>query len=396
MCAVKDSYRHFMIHRLQQQKIKINRHIASIEIYEHRYEKSIKTAVKFLVFLKKALVPKIKDTLNLTQHALLYLTEEIITDDVVEFLSEIQVAQKQVRDEDLLKQISTPVLVRTVELKIPGYARHISCLTSDLFWVSQWHNNTSNVILKNTEGDTLHQLTKRLPYSRRNIINGAHTVNNQGELIYVDTEKNIFKFSTDNKTRSLLIKGTDFGEWGARCVYYSAIKGDLLVGLLNHEKAGKVNRYRITNQHIQTIQQNNTGQGLYSYPSYPTENCNEDVIVSDSLRGVVVTDRKGKHGFSYTRHPSGSRLSPNGICTDALSHLLVCDGNTHTVQIIDKDGYFLTQILTKEQGIYRPHSLCYDNKTNLLWVGSWNENTLCIYKYIKRKSCETGAGEGYL
>ncbi|XP_062587336.1 uncharacterized protein LOC134248975 [Saccostrea cucullata] len=102
-----------------------------------------------------------------------------------------------------------------------------------------------------------------------------------------------------------------------------------------------VNRYNYEGQQIQKIQHNNNGQQLYNDPNYITENIIGDVIVSDYWRGVVVTDRGGRHRFSYTGPPSGSGLSPYGICTDALSHILVCDFITGTIQMIDKNGHFL-------------------------------------------------------
>ncbi|XP_062601118.1 protein wech-like [Saccostrea cucullata] len=111
--------------------------------------------------------------------------------------------------------------------------------------------------------------------------------------------------------------------------------------------------------------------GTDKTPMYITENRNGDVIVSDFWRyAVVVTDCEGRYRFSYRGDTSESRLNPRGICTDALSHILVCDEDTHSVHMIDKDGYFLLRILTQKQGIYKPAGLCYDEKAHLLLVGS--------------------------
>jgi 6-phosphogluconolactonase (cycloisomerase 2 family) len=99
----------------------------------------------------------------------------------------------------------------------------------------------------------------------------------------------------------------------------------------------------------------------------------------------VVTDRGGRHRFSYTGPPSGSSLVPLGICTDALSHILVCDRNTDTVHLIDKDGNFLSLLLTQQDGINTPHSVDYDDNTHLLLVGSRYNNTISVYRYVRRK-----------
>lgn len=104
--------------------------------------------------------------------------------------------------------------------------------------------------------------------------------------------------------------------------------------------------------------------------------------MSDSTGAVVVTDREGIHRFSYTGQPPKLQLSPLGICTDALSHILVCDELTHAVQLLDKDGQLLSNLLIKPSGIISPSCLCYDFKTDLLWVGSDVNYSVCLYKYL--------------
>eukprot|EP00105_Crassostrea_gigas_P014972 XP_011431831.1 PREDICTED: tripartite motif-containing protein 3 isoform X2 [Crassostrea gigas] len=152
---------------------------------------------------------------------------------------------------------------------------------------------------------------------------------------------------------------------------------------------GKVTRYNQSGQLTQTIQNDTTGRGLYREPRYITENNNGDVVVSVTWSGaVVVTERGGRHRFSYKGHPSGSRLWPFGICTDALSHILVCDWGTNTVQMINKDGQFLSHLLTKSQEMGVPCSLSYDVNTHRLWVGSL-DNKVCVYRYITRQDALT-------
>uniref|UniRef100_A0A8W8P440 Tripartite motif-containing protein 2 n=1 Tax=Magallana gigas TaxID=29159 RepID=A0A8W8P440_MAGGI len=96
--------------------------------------------------------------------------------------------------------------------------------------------------------------------------------------------------------------------------------------------------------------------------------------------GDLVTERGGRHRFSYTGHPSGSGLQPRGICTDALSHILVCDGRTKTVQMLDSDGQFLSHLLIRPSGIFSPWGLSYDVNTHRLWVGSRDNNTVVVYR----------------
>ncbi|XP_062605268.1 uncharacterized protein LOC134267064, partial [Saccostrea cucullata] len=260
---------------------------------------------------------------------------------------------------------------------VPGVSGcfHISQVSTDRFWIS---DNEGNLILTKTRGGILGSVTDLPEFGY-----GVHTVTRDSKVIYIDSDSYIIKLSTD-KVKTTVIPDTS--PWRPYSVYSSPSTGDLLVGMFRRDTdTGQVNRYTNTGRHIQTIQHDNTGQRLYSTPLYITENRNGDVIVSDSGRGVVVTDRRGRHRFSYTGPTSESELYPCGICTDALSHILVCDAYTYTVQIIDKDGNYLTEIETVHHGImgiYRPWSLSYDDNTRSVWVGSYNNNTVDIYRLI--------------
>ncbi|XP_061186399.1 uncharacterized protein LOC133194459 [Saccostrea echinata] len=222
------------------------------------------------------------------------------------------------------------VLRKSVKVRGVSEGRHISRVSPDWVWISDWNN----LILTNTAGDELHCLSDIGSY------HGVHTVNNEGDLFYIDSGHNINQLSTDNTVRNIFIKYT--APWRPLCVYSSPSTGDLLVGMRNTDtRTGKVNRYNNKGLQIQTINNNIIGQGLYSLPIYITENHNGDVIVSN-WDCVVVTDREGRFRFSYTGPPLGPGLWPRGLSTDALSHILVCDHRTDSVQIIDKDGQFLS------------------------------------------------------
>ncbi|XP_062573873.1 uncharacterized protein LOC134235743 [Saccostrea cucullata] len=259
--------------------------------------------------------------------------------------------------------------------------RHISRVTSDRVWIS---DDKGNLILTNTKGEELDCVTDLgSDY-------GGHTVDSNGDLIYIDSRYNINKLSTENKVKTTIIK-YNTSPWRLRCVYSSPSTGHLLVGMYNTDtgtKTGKVVRYNSTGENIQTIQHNNnTGQVLYRKPYYITENRNGDVIVSDYLRlAVVVTDRDGNYRFSYTGPPSGSLLYPRGICTDALSHILLCDDYTLSVQMLDSEGHYLTEINTRQHGIDTPYGLSYDEDTHLLWVGDYRHNTVNLYRVVDTDS----------
>ncbi|XP_065929650.1 uncharacterized protein [Magallana gigas] len=369
-------------HRCLKQKKEMIIHIVSLQAYELRYIQPEFTfsALQFLSSIKTAL-PQIHPTLHTSQ---LSMTESLNKEDVMESLSAIQITERgnrRVGNQCLLKLTSGAELHQSLTVTGVDCCYHISCVTSDRVWVSDHENN---LILTDTTGVPLHRVEDSCSGY------GLHTVNSESELIYIDEDYNINKLSKDMKTTTTFIKRTD-STWGPWCVYWSPSTGDLLVGMYNCDtKTGKVTRYNQSGQHTQTIQHDNTGRRLYSGPNYITENNNGDVVVSVWSSGaVVVTERGGRHRFSYTGLPSKSILEPRGICTDALSHILLCDYTTKTVQMLDKDGQFLSHLLTESLEMREPWSLSYDVNTHRLWVGSEDNNKVCVYRYITRQDALT-------
>lgn len=276
--------------------------------------------------------------------------------------------------------MSDPELIQSFTMRGLAFSNHITCVTSNLAWIS----DENHLILTNNAGHTI----KRWDYLKDR--QGDHTINSNNELIYIDEEDNIMVLSNDMETPITFIESSYFLDIPT-CIYWSPYTGDLLVGMLDcNAQTGKVIRYNKIGEETQIIEQDNTGEELYNHPRYITENNNGDIVVcdygfNDNRGAVVVTEREGTHRFSYTGYPSGSKFRPRGICTDVLSHILVCDDLTRTILIISKDGQFLSNFLTKESLKYKisPYCLGYDVKTNFLWVGSNDESGVCVYRYLR-------------
>eukprot|EP00105_Crassostrea_gigas_P035373 XP_019919521.1 PREDICTED: uncharacterized protein LOC105319963 [Crassostrea gigas] len=367
-------------HRCLKQMIEMSRHIVSLQRYVHIYEqRRVIRPLQFLSSIKTAL-SQIHPTLHTSQ---LSMTESLNKEDVIYSLSMIQITERgnrRVENECLLKLTSGAEFHKSLKVTQADRCLHISCVTSDRVWVSDYEGN---LILTNTTGVPLHRVEDLCDCDLING-NGLHTVNSKRELIYINKNDNINKLSKDMKTTTTFIEKTDI-TWRPRCVYWSPSTGDLLVGMWNpSNKRSKVTRYNQCGHLTQTIQHDYKVWRLYNAPKYITDNYNGDVVVS-VFRAVVVTERGGRHRFSYERNPLASVLQPYGICTDALSHILVCDGETHTVQMIDKDGQFLSHLLIRPSGIFLPYSLGYDVNTHRLWVGSEDNNMVCVYRYIIRQ-----------
>ncbi|XP_078309631.1 uncharacterized protein LOC144617960 isoform X2 [Crassostrea virginica] len=359
------------------QKTRMTRHMTKLLRYYHRFEQLSETMktrpFKFLRIMTRKHSPR-KDTMK-----------TIIT-MLVNLMKEIRLVPsgipRRAGVEDLLTLLSSPVVQKSLSVTGVEGCFHISCVTPDRVWVSDYNK----LILTDTAtGKQLHSVEHSLDSGT-----GKHTVNCEGELIYIDKERNIIKLCNDMKTTTTLIKHTDT-TWETWCVYCSPSSGDLLVGMSTDKfpYTGKVMRHDNTGEYKQTIpHDDNTPHGLYRTPYFITENNNGDVVVSDWAReAVVVTSGEGVHRFSYTGPPpSGSGLEPMGICTDVMSHILVSDHWTHTVQMLDRDGQFLSYVLTRQiPGMdYIPRSLSYDVTTHAVCVGSWENNTMSVCQYINR------------
>ncbi|XP_062578119.1 uncharacterized protein LOC134240015 [Saccostrea cucullata] len=309
------------------------------------------------VFYKKTLINKIKATAQVKQVPLLSISDNLKKADVSLLLKETQseIMKTEIVNEQLLKMVSKPVLKRSVKTHLVKLFR---------------------------------KLQTKLHFQ-------VYTQYQKLENFYIDIKGDV-KIQTDSQSKVMRMERTE----SPISLHYCAFAGDILLGFrgfhtkVNISYAGIVKQYDSIGEEIQTLQFDHKGENLFGDPRYLTKNCNEDIIVSDyTFNAVVVVDSAGKHRFSYTGPPPGSGLKPGllpqGICTDALSHILVVDTLTDTVQMIDKDGNFLSILLTKPGSIHELYGLAYDHKTHLLIVGRGSSectDIVSVYRYIERQN----------
>lgn len=365
------------------QKIRMTKHINMLAKYMYRYEQ-LETImkykpVKFLQIITRKRQPKEEQKKPKHRKHRQNRKRKIMLSIIANGMKDIRYKSIGIRqqpgNELLLTLMPFTMYEKSVTLKYIQNCGHIFCNSPDRVWVS----DENNLILADTEkGDKLRSVENSLKDSV-----GKHTMNSDGHLIYIDENYDIRKISEIETTSLIVIKNTD-STWKPKCVF-STLTGHLLVGLVNEEtETGKITRYKTTWGETQTMSFDSTLDSQYKSPAYITENNNGDIVVSDD-RAVVVTSRTGKYRFSYTGPTSEYDLLPRGICTDAFSNILVCDALNYTIHMIDKDGQFLSYLLTMESpGLTNyPWSLSYDINTHLLFVGSWNE-VLFAYRYINR------------
>lgn len=301
------------------------------------------------------------------------------TSGVAEPINEVEIIEAcENGTESKMKLIFQPKLLQSLKVKnMP--VEHISFLASDRIWV----RDTCKFSLMKTKGKSLHHQTN-LHLETFGVYSGRHAENSDNELFYIhNNNNNIYKLSKDKKNTLFIMKSSSL-EY--QCVYWSAITNDLLVGMYREDKqTGLVSRYNQAGQRTQTIQHDSTGLELYCKPYYITENHNGDVVVSDSglhtSGAVVVTNHEGRHRFSYTGPQPESVFQPLGICTDSMSHILVCDTLNRSIQLLHKDGQFLCHLEIEEHLLFFPY-FSYDVFTNCLEVRPQDNDKFFKYRHI--------------
>ena len=380
---VKEGIDNFLAGNIQDrsllQKIRMTKHFTKLVKDMYRYEQ-LETimkykSVKFLQIITRKRQPeeeKCKHRQNRKQKIMVSIVDNGMKK--IRFVENGRRLQPGI--EHLLTILPSTMHEKSVTLKDVGICGHVFSLSPDRVWVS----DVNNLILADTaKGDKLHSLENSLKDSV-----GKYTVNSDYHLIYIDENYDIRKISGKETTPLIVIKRPD-STWKPKCVFSSNLNEDLLVGLvMEGTETGKIKRYDNKWGLKQIITLESTLHSQYRSPAYITENNNGDIVVSDD-RAVVVTSCEGKYRFSYTGPTSEYELLPRGICVDAFSNILVCDAINYTIHMIDKDGQFLSHLLTMQSpGLTNhPWSLSYDVNTHLLFVGSCNE-VLFVYRYINR------------
>lgn len=376
-------------HSCLLQRWRMIKYIAMILIYERRYEQSANRPVKFLRLIKTFRHPQIQATPNLTNHCPLSLSLELNIGDLCDFLSEIQIKEKgkrQLEKERLITLMSSPVLKKTFKVIGISNCVHMSLEAPDGVWASNHVGRINRTSI--TTGKTVYYIADSIGKF------GTHTVNSKGELIYVD-ERNVIRKLSYNKKRKTIFIGIKDSKATPYCVYSSPTTGDLLVGMRGYAPysgTAKVIRCSNAGKLKQIIKHDKKGRILFGEPCFITENNNGDIVVSDYWyrAAVIVTDSGGKHRFSYRGHLE-SEFQPSGVCTDSLSHILVCCANTDSVHIVDKDGQFLSYLQIKGLPEWHlPQSLMYDVNTHLLYVGMVESGEIHVFRHINRHFSLTG------
>ena len=285
------------LHKISQnQTAAMNKHLSKIKLFDASQYKFVHKPTQFFRFINKTPSLHINVTTPRVQHLSLDIsTTEMDLQCLIKLLNKIQYTERgkrKIRNEDLLRLISVPKLQKSSTLKNFESCEHISSLTRDRVWISE---RNKLVLIDIATGNIIHTLTDVVSGSWR----GLHTVNNDRDLFYISNDNSILKLSNDRKTATTFINMTDL-PFEPQSLYCTPATGDLLIGVrISHsdenKKVCKVARFDNTGKLIMTIPKRYKHPPMFKDPNYVTENNNGDIVVSDYWRGVVVTDRVGKH-----------------------------------------------------------------------------------------------------
>lgn len=213
----------FLKHRCLKQQKELGKCIVNQQTYVYRYEHSSSYPIHFI---------SIKKTINITENYLKFLTSQFsMTEsdkkyDVLESLSEkiIERGYRHVGIEFMLKCLPKVEFHHTFTVDDVFNCNHISCINLDRIWFSCMIGGLN---LSNRSGENLLHLDLNL----MPLLSGYHTVNRDGDLIYIGHNYKLSKNSKENKTIPICRTDELSQEWASECVYSSPVTEDILVGM---------------------------------------------------------------------------------------------------------------------------------------------------------------------
>lgn len=117
---------------------------------------------------------------------------------------------------------------------------------------------------------------------------------------------------------------------------------------------------------------------LFSRPYFVAENVNMDICVSDvGKQQVIVVNRDGKKRFSLGG--TTQKFNPQQLDTDSLGNIVVADHTNACIYLFNKDGMYLSTIVSKLTEVF---GLSVDRKDNLYELG-FVSRKMKVYKYLE-------------
>jgi len=163
----------------------------------------------------------------------------------------------------------------------------------------------------------------------------------------------------------------------AECMGIAFFQLTFIVGFTS--PAPRVVRMSEEGKILNTLRYDSSGVKLFSRPEFiHVKNTTDSsrIFVSDLVKKTVYMLDDGLRLLQAFKIPS--RGKPYGLADDERGNVLVVDGGTHTLQLLDLTTGQWRTLLRKEEWLRRPVCLVYNQAMNKLYFGG-NEDVVKVY-----------------
>ncbi|KAL4234450.1 Transcription intermediary factor 1-alpha [Mactra antiquata] len=136
--------------------------------------------------------------------------------------------------------------------------------------------------------------------------------------------------------------------------------------------------YSTTGSLLNTLTTDNAGTRLFNQSKYITfDKKGDKMFVSDGEKGLVCFDGAGNH---LTTSSDSDLKTASEVCVDGNGNIFVAGFNSHNVVQYDEDGKKVGVIVTQQDGLKHPMSVCFHQQLNRLFVTMRNSDVIKMYE----------------
>ncbi|XP_045204550.2 E3 ubiquitin-protein ligase TRIM71-like [Mercenaria mercenaria] len=100
------------------------------------------------------------------------------------------------------------------------------------------------------------------------------------------------------------------------------------------------------------------------------------IYIADADTGLIIMTKYGRVLDVFNHKDMDT---PVGVCLGPKNRLFVCGGKSNNVMLLTADGHYLKTVLTEDDGVLKPMSLCYsEEKSRLVITMSKNDKMKTI------------------
>ena len=143
------------------------------------------------------------------------------------------------------------------------------------------------------------------------------------------------------------------------------------------DEDGKCVIYDASGEEVLVIQQDDNGDPIFDYPISAIENKNGDICVADLYKpGVFIFSKEGKFKSLFSG-PSCVTFRPHSLACDSNSNILILDEINKRVDVIDKDGVYVSKLMDSSDGLVHPDTISMA-EDGILWISQYEADTLVV------------------